>query len=119
MKKTRGLYHVFEMRYLNFSSRTFLKILVIHTGCKFSLFKIKKITENTVYSRKVLKNIIMRSLEEHTNFLKNCYFNHFKLYLFTVLEISIQPSPSRSGLKVCKGSPFFKGAIKKNEAIVN
>jgi hypothetical protein len=41
MKKTRGLYHVFERRYLNFSSRTFLKILVIHTaptvGC--SLYK--------------------------------------------------------------------------------
>jgi hypothetical protein len=32
MKKTRGLYHVFERRYLNFSSRTFLKILVIHTA---------------------------------------------------------------------------------------
>ncbi len=31
-KKPRGLYHVFERRYLNFSSRTFLKILVIHTA---------------------------------------------------------------------------------------
>ncbi len=30
-EKTRGLYHVFERKYLNFSSRTFLKILVIHT----------------------------------------------------------------------------------------
>ncbi len=31
-EKTRGLYHVFEGRYLNFSSHTFLKILVIHTA---------------------------------------------------------------------------------------
>ncbi len=30
-EKNRGLYHVFERRYLNFSSRNFLKILVIHT----------------------------------------------------------------------------------------
>ncbi len=32
MKKIRGLYHVFERRYLNFSSHTFLKILVILTA---------------------------------------------------------------------------------------
>ena len=32
MKKTRGLYHVCERRYLNFSCRNFLEILDIHTA---------------------------------------------------------------------------------------
>jgi hypothetical protein len=98
MKKTRGLYHVFERRYLNFSFRTFLKILVIHTAPTVHSGRVGTVATSVKNGKTGIKKHPKNSLKDLI--AKIMLFNSTKTLISLIVNIRQKYPP-----KECSESP--------------